>query len=227
MIRVNMNGPKFKKEMTNIVEYSLGYLDGIGRGKKEFLKALGADTIDLLKKYVDSSAKVNPQMLHHIYEWSMVGSPNGRLFNIDYSVSNLGLSLLSTFRQSSSVKDGSDTPFYNKAKIMENGVPVKIEPKRSDVLVFEQDGETVFTKNGVRVMNPGGLEVEGAYERVFDSFFRVYFTQAFLKTSGIAEYLENPTAYKKNLSAGKRVGRSVGISTGYRWIANAGVKTYG
>lgn len=227
MIRVNMNGPKFKKEMTNIVEYSLGYLDGIGRGKKEFLKSLGTETVELLKKYIDSSARVNPQMLHHIYEWSMTGSPSGRLFDINYSVSNLGLSFLSTFRQSSSIKDGSDTPFYSKAKIMENGVPVTIEPKKSKVLVFEDDGETVFTRNGVTVTNPGGPEVEGAYERAFDSFFRVYFTQAFLKTSGIGQYLENPVAYKNNLPKGKRAGRPAGLTTGYRWIANAGVKNYG
>lgn len=222
-----MNGLKFKKEMTNIVNYSLGFLDGVSAGKREFLGVLGAETIDLLKKYIDSNARVNPKMLHHIYEWNMVGSPNGRLYDIDYTVSNLGLSVSSTFKQSKTIKDGSDVPFYNKAKIMENGIPVKVYPKKSDVLVFEQDGETVFTKNGVVISNPGGDEVEGAFEQVFDTFFRVYFTQAFLKTSGIGEYLKSPKAYKDNLSAGKRIGRSAGVSTGYRWIANAGVKTNG
>ena len=227
MIKVAMNGPKFKKEMTNIVEYSLGYLDGIQNGKRQFLKVLGAETIELMKKYIDSSARVNPQMLHHIYEWNMVGSPNGRLYDLDYTISNLGLSVSSTFKQSKTIKDGSNVPFYNKAKIMENGIPVKVLPKKSDVLVFEQDGETVFTKNGVVITNPGGDEVERGFEQVFDSFFRSYFTQAFLKTSGIGEYLSKPTAYKQNLSAGKRMGRSIGVSTGYRWIANAGVNLNG
>lgn len=227
MIKVAMNGPKFKREMTNIVEYSLGYLDGIQNGKRQFLKVLGAETIELMKKYIDSSARVNPQMLHHIYEWNMVGSPNGRLYDLDYTISNLGLSVSSTFKQSKTIKDGSNVPFYNKAKIMENGIPVKVLPKKSDVLVFEQDGETVFTKNGVVITNPGGDEVERGFEQVFDSFFRSYFTQAFLKTSGIGEYLSKPTAYKQNLSAGKRMGRSIGVSTGYRWIANAGVNLNG
>jgi hypothetical protein len=54
-------------------------------------------------------------------------------------------------------------------------------------------------------------------------FFNRYFSQAFLRVSGVAQYLENPRAYKKNIQAGKRVGRSKGVSTGYRWIANAGV----
>ena len=227
MIRVHMNGPKFKKEMTNIIEYSLGYLDGIQNGKREFLKTMGKETVELMKKYIDSSARVNPSALHHIYEWNMVGSPNGRLYDLDYTVSNLGLSILSTFRQSTSIKEGSSVPFYNKAKIMEDGNPVRIFPKRSEVLVFEQDGETVFTKNGVVISNPGGDKVEGSFEQVFDSFFRSYFTQAFLRTSGIGQYLQNPTAYKKNLRMGKRVGRSAGVSTGYRWIANAGVDVNG
>jgi hypothetical protein len=50
------------------------------------------------------------------------------------------------------------------------------------------------------------------------------FSQAFIRSSGIIKYLENPTAYKKNLGAGKRGGRSVGISTGYTWVANLGAK---
>jgi hypothetical protein len=220
-----MNGPKFKKEMTNIVEYSLGYLDGIGRGKKEFLKALGADTIDLLKKYVDSSAKVNPQMLHHIYEWSMVGSPNGRLFNIDYSVSNLGLSLLSTFRQSSSVKDGSDTPFYNKAKIMENGIPVTITPKESGVLVFEdENGETVFTKSPIYVNAPGGKQVQGSLQDTLNNFFAVYLTQSYLMESGFTMHIGNPSEFKANMSRASRGGKSLGKQIGYNWIVKAGDK---
>jgi hypothetical protein len=52
-------------------------------------------------------------------------------------------------------------------------------------------------------------------------FFRVYFTQAFLRSSGIAKYLSNPTAYKSNFAAGSRAGRGKGLDTGFKWIANA------
>ena len=147
---------------------------------------------------------------------------DGRLFDVEYTVSNLGLSVRSTFRQSTTIKDGSRTPFYDKARIMENGIPVVIKPKFVEVLSFDINGEQIFTRTPVKVKNPGG-DVQGNYEQVFDSFFSRYFTQAFLRTSGIAQYLENPTVYKKNMSAGKRGGRAVGVSTGYRWIANAGV----
>ena len=114
-------------------------------------------------------------------------------------------------------------PFYNKAKIMEDGVPVVITPKRSSVLVFEDNGETVFTKNPVEVVNPGGPQVQGGFERTVNMFFTRYFTQAFLRASGVAQYLENPVAYKKNMSSGKKGGKVKGYQTGYRWIANAGV----
>lgn len=221
-MRVVMNTKDFEKNLNNIINYSVGFLDGVQKGKSLFLASFGKETVEILKKYIDSNARVNPLMLHHIYEWGKTGSPEARLFDIDYTVSNLGLSFKSTFRQSSTIKSGSRVPFYDKARIMENGIPVTIRPKSSDVLVFEQDGEQVFTKNAVVVENPGG-NVQGKFESTFDSFFLNYFTQAFLRSSGLRRYLENPTIYKKNIRAGSRIGKSKGIDTGYRWIVNAGV----
>lgn len=217
------NSNQFKKDMNNIVNYSIGFIEGVQRGKTVFLKTLGLETVEIMKEFIDSNARVNPEMLHHIYEWNLTGSPEARLYDISYTVSNLGLSFKSSFSQSKSIKDGSRTPFYDKARIMENGIPVTIRPKTAQVLAFDDNGETVFTKGPVEVLNPGGTEVEGGFEKTFDMFFNRYFSQAFLRTSGIARYLENPQVYKKNMPEGKRVGKSKGISTGYRWIANAGL----
>jgi hypothetical protein len=217
------NSNQFKRDMNNIVNYSIGFLDGVQKGKTVFLKTLGMETVEIMKEFIDSNARVNPQMLHHVYEWTMTGSPDARLYDISYTVSNLGLSFKSSFSQSRSIKDGSRTPFYDKARIMENGIPVTIRPKSAQVLAFEDNGETVFTRGPVEVLNPGGTEVEGGFEKTFDMFFNRYFSQAFLRTSGIAKYLENPQVYKKDMPAGKKLGRSKGVSTGYRWIANAGV----
>jgi len=214
---------QFKKEMNNIVDYSIGFLEGIQRGKTLFLKTVGLETVELMKEFIDSNARVNPEMLHHIYEWNQTGSPSARLYDISYTTSNLGLSFRSSFSQSTSIKNGSRTPFYDKARIMEEGIPVTIRPRIAQTLAFEDNGETIFTKGPVRVDNPGGTEVEGGFERVFDMFFNRYFSQAFLRVSGIAKYLENPNVYKKNMPAGKNMGRSKGLSTGYRWIANAGI----
>ncbi len=217
------NSNQFKKDMNNIVNYSIGFLEGVQRGKTVFLKTLGMETVEVMKEFIDSNARVNPQMLHHVYEWTMVGSPDARLYDISYTASNLGLSFRSSFSQSTSIKDGSRTPFYDKARIMEYGIPVTIRPKVAQVLAFDDNGETIFTRGPVQVMNPGGTEVEGGFEKAFDMFFNKYFSQAFLRTSGVARYLENPQVYKKDMPAGKKMGKTKGLSTGYRWIANAGM----
>lgn len=221
-MKVKIDDAKFMREMDNILKFSTGFLDGIQLGKKEFLNNLGQEAIEVLKEYIDVNARLTPGALHHIYEWNQIGSPAARLFDINYTVSGLGLSISSTFSQSRSVKQGSNVPFYNKANIMENGIPVTISPKKKGTLVFEDNGQTVFTKSPVTVKDPGGKDVQGAYERVFDSFFNNYFTQSFIKASGIMDYIANADVYKKNLSKGKSLGRSYGISVGYKWIANAG-----
>ena len=222
MINVSLDSKLFMKEMNNIVNYSEGFLEGINRGKNIFLDNLGKNVIELMKEYIDSSARVSPQTLHHVYEWSQTGSPDARLFDINYTVSNLGLSFRSTFSQSKSIKAGSSTPFYDKARIMEEGIPVVIEPVKAQVLRFNIGDDEVFTKGPVVVNNPGG-NTEGRFGQVFDQFFTRYFSQAFLRKSGMLRELENPVVYKSNLKSGKSVGRGKGIETGYRWIANAKV----
>jgi hypothetical protein len=213
---------KFAKDMKNMMDYSIGFLDGVQLGKQELFKNIGVQTVEMLKNYVDSNARVNPSILHHVYEWNKTGSPSGRLFDISYTVSNLGLSFNSSFRQSRTIQNGSREPFYDKARVMEEGLPVTIIPKQAKALRFMDSGEEVFTKTPVTVLNPGG-QTQEQFEQAFDNFFNKYFTQAFLRTSGVAAYLENPVAYKKNLDKGKRLGKSMGKSTGYKWIANAGV----
>ena len=220
---VRTNTASFNKEMNNIVQYAFGFLDGVQKGKKVFLQNLGVGTIQAMAQYVDVSARGNPAALHHVYEWSQTGSPSARLFDINYTVSNLGLSINSTFRQSRTVKQDSHTPFYNKAKIMEEGIPVTIKPKKSSVLVFTEEGETVFTKSPIVVRNPGGDRVQGSFERTMDEFILRYFKQSFLRASGIYNYINKPTVFKKNIKAGSRVGKSKGVETGFKWIANAKV----
>ena len=220
-MRVTTNLKQFESQMNNIVKYSVGFLDGVQNGKTIFLKNLGLGTIQALAAYVDVSAKGNPRALHHVYEWYQTGSPSARLFDLDYTVSNLGLSINSTFKQSRTLREDSNEPFYNKASIMERGVPVTITPKKSSVLVFEEGGETIFTKNPITVRSPGGDEVRGSFEKTVDEFILRYFKQSFLRASGIYDYIKKPTLYKKNIKAGSKVGRSKGLDTGFKWIANA------
>ena len=218
---VTLDLKKFDAKMKNITDYSLGFVDGINRGKNTFLNNLGKGVIEGLAQFIDANAKMNPEALHHVYEWYREGSPASRLFDLNYTVSNLGLSIKSTFRQSTTASKDNTQPFYDKARIMENGIPVTIKPKKSPVLVFEEGGRTIFTKGPINIRYPGGPEVVGSFERTFDMFMKYYFKQSFMRSSGLLNYLESPTVYKKNLAKGAVNGRSEGIKTGYTWIANA------
>jgi hypothetical protein len=211
---------RFFRDFNNVVNYSLGVVDGIHKGKQVFLHRLGAQTIEAMKQFVDSNARVNPEALHHIYEWHQTGSPNARLFDLEYTVSNLGLSIKSSLSQSKSVQNGSNVPFYDKARIMEEGIPVRIKATKAKVLSFNVDGEQVFTNKEVYVENPGGDLVEGSLERALDSFMTSYFTQAFMYNIGIQDNFSNTNIYKKNFRSGILQGKSAGVLTGYRWITN-------
>lgn len=220
MMRASLNTKDLETTLANAVNYSFGFLDGVQKGKKIMLKNLGEGVIRALGQYIDGLARADSLAMHHVYEWYQTGSPAARLFDLTYTVSNLGLSLSSSFRQSTSVSKDSREPFYNKARIMELGIPVTIKPKKAKALVFEDGGKTVFTRKSITINDPGGVEVQGAYGRVFDSFFTNYFSQSFLRASGMFDYIKKPVLYKKQFAAGAKGGRSVGQKAGYTWIAN-------
>jgi hypothetical protein len=224
MINIRFDMDKaFAKEMNNLVQYSLGFVEGVNAGKHVFFATIGEKSKEIISSFVDSMARQDPNSLHHVYEWYQAGSPEARLFDITYTVSNLGLSLKSTFRQSTSIKNGSKVPFYNKANIMESGMSVTIRPKNATVLSFEQGGEQVFTSNPIQVESPGGRETHGSFERAFDLFVNSYFSQAFMQTIGISKKFGNLEIYSRNLRAGLKGGKPIGVSSGYRWVANLGV----
>lgn len=221
MFKITMPSTGFMKDMNNLVKYSEGFMNGVQQGRPAFLASMGQLTIEALKSYIDSKARMDPGMLHHVYEWYQEGSPSARLYEFDIVVKSTGVSLFSEFKQSQTVSKNSREPFYNKAYIMEKGIPVTIKPRRSSVLAFEAGGQTVFTKSTVRVNAPGGTEVVGSFERTIDEFITSYFSQAFLQASGIAKYLRNPSGYHRSFNAGMKSGRAVGVSAGYSWIKNA------
>lgn len=222
MLKLVIDSKQFKKEMNNIMDYSTGFLEGIQKGKMEFYLSLAPKVSELAAQFVDANARMSPELLHHVYEWQKTGSPEGRLFDLDYTVRTMGITFTSSLKQSVSIKEGSNVPFYNKAKIMEEGIAVTIKPKRASVLRFEIDGTEVYTSKEVRVENPGG-QTQGQFENVLNNFFGVYFRQSFLNSSGLLQYFKYPQAYKKNMPSAKRGGRALGLKTGYRWIASAGV----
>lgn len=220
-MRTSFDIKAFEKKLFNITEYSLGFLDGIHGGKAIFLENFGKAIVETLKLYIDSQARTDPKSLHHVYEWYQTGSPTARLFDIHQSVNRGGVSFMTTFSQSNTLSYDSNEPFYDKAKVMEKGKSIVVAPKNGVVLSFNIDGEQVFTKNPVVIDHPGGQEVAGSFKDVIDEFFSSYFSQSFLRSSGLAEYLKKPTAYKHNLAAGALKGRVAGYEVGFRWITGA------
>lgn len=219
---VTFNDKLFMKDLNNIINYSYGFLDGVQTGKRKLYEKLGPEVVELASQYVDVNARVTPELLHHIYEWGKAGSPKARLFDIDYKISNIGITFTTQLKQSTSIKNGSNVPFYDKATIMEKGVAVTIVPKKANALRFEIDGEEFYSKDGVIVDNPGG-QTKGQFEKIIDEFFGIYFKQSFLKSSGLQDYFKRPQVFKRNIKAGKRGGRSLGRKIGHDWVANAGM----
>jgi len=222
-IRVDIDAKGFINSLNNLTEYSIGFLNGVEAAAPVIMNNLGKEIIETLKDFIDTNARVDPETLHHVYEWYQTGSPEARLFDIDYIVTgNNGLSFNYTFSQSSSYSKNSNVPFYDKAEIMERGTPVTIRPKEASVLSFNVDGEQVFTKKPIVVDNPGGTNVQGGFERTIKTFFDSYFTQAFLMTSGVLEHLNNAKAFKNNALAGSKQGKPLGFKVGYQWATKGG-----
>lgn len=217
MISADINFASFKKQMDNLTAYANGFIDGAKMSKTKMLQNLGEELSVVIGQYIDGIASSNPAALHHVYEWGQTGMSSSRLFQLGYNVTGSGLSINSTMTQSRSVQSGSNVPFYNKASIMENGIPVKISPKNSKVLAFEDGGKTIFTKKDVVVSRPGGA-VAGNFENTFNDVVTVYVSQAIFDITNVGLSLKNTSIFRDNIKSGVTGGRPVGLATGRKWI---------
>jgi hypothetical protein len=222
MFKIQFDDQKFLKEMNNLVAYSEGFLSGAKDGKQNLLKNIGKTITEIAGQFIDTNSRLDPAALEHVYEWYQTGSPSGRLFEIDYIVSGTGLSFNYTFSQSTSIQQGSTVPFYNKAEIMEAGIPVTIKPRFAEVLTFDYNGEEVFTKKPVVVTTPGGVRAKDGFKDTVEVFFKQYLSQTFLDVTGLKQDLELAKPFKKNVAAGAKQGRSLGYKVGFEWVSKAG-----
>lgn len=221
MVSVKFNNREVDKILNNSVKYSNGFLNGVDLGQIFFMNELGQFVIESLGQYIDSQARANPDSLHHVYEWGSVGNRSARLFDFDVSSTKTLISISGKFLPSRSISENSSEPFINKAYIMENAISITISPKNSDVLVFEDEGETVFTRNSILVESPGGDAVANSFGRTVDMFFSNYFTNAllvpFMKKLSVAK--EFPDYFPQ----GTRVGYSIGVKAGKKYISSSGM----
>lgn len=205
--------------MENAVQYSMGFFEGIEVNRTTFNTQLGEYIKEALGHYIDTMAAVHPEELHHVYEWGEVGDESARLFDFDVIPTQRSISIKGGFLPSGSTAPNATVPFYNKAEIMEGGIAVTISPVFSPVLVFEIDGETIFTANSVYVEHPGGDAVAGAFGRTVEDFFHVHLTGAVMKASGIFDDLENASEYADGFVGGvKGGGKAAGIKSGINYL---------
>lgn len=224
MITAKFDTQEFKKTMWNAMNYSEGFFQGVESNRLAFNIKLGEITVQLLNKYIDSRAKMYPESLHHVYEWGEVGSPSGRLFDIESTASTTSITFTGSFLPSRSVSDNSDTPFVNKATVMENQITIVIEPRNVDVLSFEANGEQVFTANTIYIDNPGGDAVSGSFGRTVEEFFDTYLTVAVLGKEGVLDSLRRPKEFGQYFASGAKGGGSAkGRSAGSKYMSITGV----
>ena len=103
---------------------------------------------------------------------------------------------------------------------MENSIQVVIKPKNNDVLVFEDNGETVFTTSAIYIDHPGGDEVAGSFGETVNVFFNSYFTNALLRP--LMNKLSTANEFVEYFPSGSRIGRNVGVRAGKKYLSVLG-----
>ena len=220
MIDIKFDTREFNKILNNAVQYSKGFLEGVELNRLSFNRILGGYTVEALGEYIDSKARMNPESLHHVYEWNAVGNRSGRLFKINVSATKNQITFSGSFVPSKSTSGESIEPFVDKANVMENAISITVEPKNSDYLVFESNGETVFTTKAITIDSPGGPDVAGSFATVIDEFFNYYFTNSVLNS--LMKKLSKPTEFAKFFPSIKSGGKSPGVLAGKKYYRMEG-----
>lgn len=206
---INFNVDDLIKKLNNTQKYTLGYVDGLKQSEGVLSQKLAELAKNSMESYIDAMASMNPQELHHVYEWGQVGAASARLFVLTINKKGNRRVINSSFTQSTVPAGESDTPFYNKAQVMESGQDVLITPRSGSVLRFYDGGEEVFTSAPVYVQNPGGVQTTGGFEETTREFFDIYFSQSVLTSVGFWKDLKRNSEFKRGV-------RSGGYNNGYK-----------
>ena len=166
-------------------------------------------------KYLDSTARLDPDSLQHVYEWDQAGVSGARLFKIEAFTGRQSIRFVTEFQQSTSVAPTSNEPFVDKASVMEAGTMVTISPKDGGVLAFEgDDGEMVFTPNEVQVDDPGGPQAKGGFAAATRDFFYNYLDKGLLRQ--LIKEMETPIEFSQGWNKGMTY--STGVRSARRYL---------
>ena len=216
MIKLDMT--EFNRAMNEAIEYSKGFLAGAENNVVLFNQQLAEVIKEAFYKYLDSTARLDPTRLHHMYEWDQTGVDKARLFRIEAFSGKQSIRFVTEFMQSTSVAPTANEPFVNKAEVMESGTTVTVAPRSGDVLAFTgDDGDMVFTTDEVTIENPGGY-VAGQFAATAREFFTNYLDQALLKE--LIKELQNPKEFAQGW--GKGMNYAKGMKQGQRYLTVKG-----
>jgi len=216
MIKTDMSD--FNRTMQQAIDYSRGFLAGVEGNEIAFNRQLAEVIKEAFYKYLDSTARLDPDRLHHMYEWGQTGVDKARLFRIEAFTGQQSIRFVTEFMQSTSVSPTANEPFVNKADVMESGTTIKISPRGDGPLAFQgDDGEMVFTNEEVTIENPGG-NVAGQFAAVAREFFTNYLDQALLRE--LIKELQNPVEFAQGW--GKGMNYAKGMKQGQRYLTIKG-----
>lgn len=208
MIQVELNLNNFKRQMNSLTK-SLEDLPS-KRNMNNVTRAAGSIAAKSFVKDLNSAAKANKKMYHHIYEWDRVGVNDARLFRVLKSgadSNNITLSI--KFLKSKTKvpiakrlkKPGPSgkvvtrtTIFKDKAEVMEKNHPVSYTAKRN--IAYTTTGrDIVFKRRGslIIINRPGGDATTGAVAK-FSKKWEKTMLRSTIINSGIFDKLSKDIA---------------------------------
>jgi hypothetical protein len=218
-IKIRVDAKEFEKVMRNVIEYTDGFVRETEAKTDYIASKLGKSSVAEFYRYLDSLAAVNPDLLHHVYEWGAVGNPAARLYELTSQANKSSALIIANFLESYTVSDTSNEPLIEKAKIMEEGIPLVINNVNAKALFFEIGGEEIFAVGPIYIPNPGGGQTRGQFKLQFQEFYNNYFSQVYLRAIRFYDHFKNPKAYYEGFGAGSRAGgKSAGKASALKWI---------
>lgn len=205
----------FNKQMNAAIQYSDGFLKGVDQYETYFNAQLAEIIKQAFYKFVDSTARLEPDRLHHVYEWGQTGVDSARLFRIEAFSGRQSIRFVTEFMQSTSTSPSANEPFVDKASVMEAGTTINIAPRSGGVLAFEgDDGDMVFTSSEVTIDDPGGPEVKGAFAAVAREFFSGYLNKGMMKE--LIKEMETPKEFSQGWNRG--MSKGTGMRNAQRYL---------
>lgn len=214
------DGMDLMRVLNNTVDYAQSYLREIALGQTKFNMQVAVYVKEVLYKYIDSQARLYPERLAHVYEPGFTGSASQRLFTFNTHSTIDSITFTARFNHSIMPTMPGGVPFDQRAQIMEDDIAVTIAPKNGKVLVFEDNGETVFTTKAITVEHPGGPEAAGEFKNTVDSFFNQYLTNTVMQP--IFTKLSHSKAFGEYFAAGTRNPLNAGRSAAKQFLSSPG-----